>query len=67
MKNIFSQVEPSVEVHEAFAAQRQAGEQPQAPSCVPVVPVHPPVPPRIGEGMANEAGNFLDWKRTSVR
>jgi hypothetical protein len=66
VKNIFSADEPIRQVEPEFSQQRQAGEQPQAPSCVPIVPVHPPVPLRIGESMANEAGSQTDWKNTRI-
>jgi hypothetical protein len=63
---MFSADEPSPQVSPDFSQQRQAGEQPQAPSCVPIVPVHAPVPLRIGESMANEAGSQTDWKKTRI-
>lgn len=66
MQNIFSANETAPEVGPEFK-QQQPATAPRAPGCTPHLPVHPPVPLRIGESMANAAGAQTDWKRNSVR
>jgi hypothetical protein len=54
-------------VDPAFAAQRQAGEQPTAPACDPSLPVRELVPlnPAM-ERIVGHAGSQTDWKSTRV-